>query len=400
VGTDDASVPEQATQAEAAVPQAEAAVPQADEAAPQADEAASGHHASTTKRVVGGVVSLMIVIGIFAFAIPKFADYSAVWAAMRTMTPVELASLFAAMVFNLFTYWWANMAALPGLRLWPAAVLTQTTTSVANTLPGGGAIAVGLTYAILRSWGFTGTDTALYVGVTGVWNIFAKLALPVLSIAILVLTGQSSAAYVTAAIVGVIVLAVAVGLLAAMFYSESLARRVGHGVGRVLGVVTKPFRRGKPPMSDMGDGAVRFRRDTIGLVEHRWIRLTFFTILSQLALFFVLLLALRHMGIDEAEISTAKAFAVYSFSRLLSAVPLTPGGVGVIDLGYVGGLTAGIPQADRPEVVAAVLIFRLLTYGIQIPLGAFTYFIWLKNESWRKPAPDRPVTETAYIAEA
>jgi hypothetical protein len=274
VGSDDATA--QAAEAHAA----------------EADAPARTHH-SPVKRILGVIVSLVIIVGIFGFAIPKVADYGAVWAAMQTMTPLELASLFVAMVFNLFTYWWANMAALPGLRLWPAAVLTQTTTSVANTLPGGGAIAVGLTYAILKSWGFTGTDTALYVGVTGVWNIFAKLALPVLSIALLVLTGQSSAAYVTAAIVGVVVLAIAVGLLSAVFYSERLARSIGSGLGKVIAAVMKPFRRGKPAMSDMGDGAVRFRRDTIGLVEHRWIRLTFFTLLSQVALFFVLLLALR-----------------------------------------------------------------------------------------------------------
>ena len=34
-----------------------------------------------------------------------------------------------------------------------AAVVTQTTTSVANTIPAGGAVAVGLTYSILSSWG-------------------------------------------------------------------------------------------------------------------------------------------------------------------------------------------------------------------------------------------------------
>jgi putative heme transporter len=354
----------------------------------------------STKKILGAVASLIIVVGIFAFAIPKFADYSAVWDAAKTMTPLEIGSLLAATVFNLFTYWWANMAALPGLRLWPAAVLTTTTTAVANTLPGGGAIAVGLTYTMQHSWGFTGTDTALYVGVTGIWNIFVKLALPVLSIAILVLTGQSSTAYVTAAIVGVIVLAVAVGMLAAVFHSEPLARSVGRGLGRALSFLSKPFRRGKGPITGMDDRAAKFRADTIELVGARWVRLTFFTVLSQLALFFVLLLALRHMGINESEVSTAKVFAVYSFSRLLSAVPITPGGVGVIDLGYVGGLTAGIPESQHAAVVAAVLIFRVLTYGIQIPLGAGTYFIWLRNKSWRKAAPDTPVVETELAAEA
>jgi putative heme transporter len=368
---------------------------------PEAENAgsdASDPKRRSTKKILGFIASMIIVVGIFAFAMPKFADYGAVWAAAKTMTPLEIGSLLVATVFNLFTYWWANMAALPGLRLWPAAVLTQTTTSVANTLPGGGAIAVGLTYTILRSWGFTGTDTALYVGVTGIWNIFAKLALPVLSIAILVLTGQSSTAYVTAAIIGVLILAVAVGLLAAIFRSDALARTVGRGLGAMGSFLAKPFRRGKGPITGMDERASRFRSDTIGLVEARWIRLTFFTLLSQLALCFVLILALRHMGISEADVSTAKIFAVYSFSRLLSAVPITPGGVGVIDLGYVGGLTAGLPQSEHAAAVAAVLIFRLLTYGVQIPLGAFTYFIWLKNKSWRRTPSDTPVVEEELAA--
>ena len=119
------------------------------------------------KHVVGYLISVAIVVAIFAWAIPKFADYRDVWAAMRTLTPIEALSLVAATVFNLVTYWWANQAALPGLGVGKAAVLTQTTTSVANTLPAGGAIAVGLTYSILDSWGFTGTSVALYVGVTG-----------------------------------------------------------------------------------------------------------------------------------------------------------------------------------------------------------------------------------------
>ena len=39
------------------------------------------------------------------------------------------------------------------------------------------------------------------------------------------------------------------------------------------------------------------------------------------------------------------------------------------------------------QVTAAVLVFRALTYGVQIPLGAITYVIWRVNTSWRKPAP-------------
>ena len=278
------------------------------------------------KRVLSLLVSIAIVLAIFLFAIPKFADYGAVWNSITSLTLVEFSSLVAAMVFNLFAYWWANMAALPGLGLWQAAVLTQTTTSVANTLPGGGAFAVGMTYTILRSWGFTGSDTALYVGTTGIWNIFTKLALPVISIAFLVLSGHSSTTYVTAAVLGVIVLGMAVGCLAAVFAGDRLARKVGNALGRAASLVRKAMRR--PPVHDGGERAARFRRDTLGLVAHRWIPLTFTTILSHLGLFVVLLLALRQMGVSQADVSAAEAFAVFAFSRLLSAVPVTPGGVG------------------------------------------------------------------------
>ena len=90
----------------------------------------------------------------------------------------RIGSLVAVTFLNLVTYWLANLAALPGLGFWQAAVLTQTPTSVANTLPAGGAIALGVTFAMLGSWGFTPAETTLYIGVTGIWNIFTKLALP------------------------------------------------------------------------------------------------------------------------------------------------------------------------------------------------------------------------------
>src|SRR6266540_1378970 len=293
------------------------------------------------KRIVGYVISIAIVVAIFVWAIPKFADYRDVWAEIKRLTPIEIWSLVAATIFNLVTYWWANQAALPGLGIGKAAVLTQTTTSVANTLPAGGAIAIGLTYEILDSWGFSGTSVALYVGVTGIWNIFTKLGLP---------------------------------MLALVFLAH------------------------KAPVTTWGDGAARFRRDTIVLVEHRWLRLSLMTVLSQVALFLVLLLSLRHLGVSEQEVSTAEAFAVYAFSRLLSAVPITPGGVGLIDLGYIGGLTA-FSGEEKAAIVAAVLLFRALTYAIQIPIGGFTYLIWRVKSDWRRPADAAAQRERAtYFA--
>ena len=348
------------------------------------------------KRIVGYGISLVIVAAIFRWAIPRFAEYRDVWAAIKTLTPIETWSLVAATIFNLVTYWWANQAALPGLGIGKAAVLTQTTTSVANILPAGGAIAVGLTYSILDSWGFSGTGVALYVGVTGIWNIFTKLALPMLALVFLALSGHLTTTYILAAIAGVIVLGVAVVLFVILFRSEQFAMRIGNWLGRIASWFRRL--RHKPAVTTWGEGAARFRRDTIVLVERRWLRLSVFTVLSQVALFFVLLLSLRHLGVSEQEVSTAEAFAVYAFSRLLTVVPITPGGVGLIDLGYIGGLTA-FSGEEKAAIVAAVLLFRALTYAIQIPIGGFTYIIWRVKSDWRRPADAAAQRERAsYFA--
>jgi uncharacterized protein (TIRG00374 family) len=340
-----------------------------------------GH--STRRRVITGGVSLILVVVIFAYAIPRIASYGEVWSTVSSLTPLEFWSLLAVMVFNLFTYWLANMAALPGLKLSQAAVVTQTTTSIANTVPAGGAVALGVTYKLLRSWGFTGSAIALYIGVTGIWNIFTKLALPILSIALLALTGGGGGAYVVAALIGLLVLGVAVVLLALVLWREAFARRVGDRLGRIASWFRKLAHR--EPVTDGADRAASFRADTNELVRRRWVAITLTTVLSQLALFLVLVLSLRHLGVSEQEVSAVEIFAVYAFGRLLTSLPKTPGGLGFVELGYIGGLVAA--GGDKPAVVAAVLLFRALTYGIQIPLGVFTYMIWRAKSSWRRDEP-------------
>lgn len=349
-----------------------------------------------SKRIAQIVVSLVLVVGIFLFAIPKLADYSQVWAAITAMTWLELVSLALATAFNLLTYWWQNMASMPGLGVWQAAVNNQTTTSVADTIPGGGYVAVGVGYAMYRSWGFSNAAIALSVAVTGIWNIFMKLALPVIALALLAAQGQASGGLVAAASIGIAILAGGVLSFAMVLWKKALARRIGDGLGKVLSFFRRLIR--KPAAEGLGEAAVRFRRQTIDLVARRWLPLTGSTVLSHLALYFVLLLALRHVGVSDHEIGWASVLGVYAFGRLLTALPLTPGGVGIVELSYIGGLIlAGRNHADVPaevfagQVAAAVLVFRTLTYGIQIPLGGITYLIWHAKKGWLRPAPAEPV---------
>ena len=112
---------------------------------------------------------------------------------------------------------------------------------------------------------------------------------------------------------------------------------------------------------------------------------------SHLSLYLVLLLALHFVGVANDEITWAQVLGVFAFGQLLTAVPITPGGVGIVEVAYIGGLIlAGEGHATvtadvfHSQVAPAVLVFRALTLGIQIPLGALTHLIWRTNTSWRK----------------
>ena len=126
------------------------------------------------------------------------------------------------------------------------------------------------------------------------------------------------------------------------------------------------FRR--PPAKGWDRATVKFRFRTITLLKARWPWITAATLISHLSLYLVLLVALRFLGVSDAEVSWAEVLAVFAFARLLTAIPFTPGGLGVIELALITGLSAaGGPRAD---VAAAVLVFRALTYVLPIPLGA------------------------------
>lgn len=85
---------------------------------------------------------------------------------------------------------------------------------------------------------------------------------------------------------------------------------------------------------------VKFRGRTVELVRRRWVSITPTSLVSHLSLYLVLLVALRHMGVSDADVSWAEVLAVFAFARLATAVPFTPGGAGVVEAVLIGGLVA------------------------------------------------------------
>jgi uncharacterized protein (TIRG00374 family) len=341
------------------------------------------------RRWLAPAFSLVLVAAMVFWFLPQFTSLSDVWASVQDMTALQIGLLLLATAWNLATYQFVMVTATPGLTLRQATVSTETTTAVANTLVGGAAVAMGLTYAMNSSWGFSRSRTSVALLTSGLWNNFAKLGLPVVALALVAFTTPPTPGRVLAGLLGVAGLVAAVIGLWLVLRSRASAARVGVALARWVSALLRLVHR--PPVQGWDRALTKFRDRTVLLLHARWHWLTLATVVSHLSLFVVLLLALRFCGVSADQVGWTEALAVFAFARLLTAIPFTPGGLGVIEVAMIGGLAAA--GGDRPAVAAGVLVFRVLTYVLPIPFGVLTYVFWQRNKSWRRAPNAAPRTD-------
>jgi len=332
------------------------------------------------------VLSAVLVVAIFYFLFKKI-DFTQVWAEIRGMTGLELGTLFVLAAWNLLTYAFVWMSVTtPRLSFTRAMVMTQSTTAVSNTVPGGAAIGIGMTYSMFGGWGYSRSRTTTAVMVSGVWNSFIKLGLPVLALALVALQGNAGGGRIAAALIGLAGLVAAIVVFALMLRSEEMARLVGV---RAAGVASRILQLvGRQPVHGWELATVKFRARTVDLLGHRWIAITATSVASHVSLYLVLLVALRHVGVSNAEVSWAEVLAVFAFARLATVIPFTPGGVGVVEAVLIGGLVAA--GGGQAGVTAAVLVYRVLTWGLPILVGVIAYVWWRRRSAVRSPEAQQP----------
>ena len=326
------------------------------------------------RKVLRTAVSVILIAAAFGFVLPHVASYRSVWASVQLMTWPYTLLVATAAVASMAVYWITIRAVLPWIGIRQAAAVSLGSNAVANSLPAGGALAMGISWAMLSSWGLSTADYVLYTLVTGIWNVFTLLGLPVIALLVMATATRPDAVLITAAAVGVALLAGMVGGLGLLLHSDGFALRAGRALQRPVAVAARLARR--PPPADVAGALRRFRDRAGALLRARGWRITAATVASYLTLWLVLLACLRATGVSQAQVPWQTSLAAFAFIRLLTALPITPGGVGITELGLVGILTAGAGHGDSVQVTAAVLLYRAVTYLPVIPLGALACLVW------------------------
>jgi putative heme transporter len=338
-----------------------------------------------------GLVSLAVLVAVFGFGLPRLADYEQAWVAIMSMSGGAIGVIALVAAWNLYSYWPVLRAALPGLSTREAIVVNQASTAVANSVPGGGTLAVAVTYRMLRAWGFTTQSIANQVVATGTANALVKLSMPAGALALVAVTGEIRGAFYQLTVAGLVATVPIVVAAMVILRSPRATERAGRSIDQLVVRVrsrVRPHRRDQPAPA-VGAWLERLRADLVLLARRSGIRLISVTLISHVSLYVVLLMTLRGVGVGAEDVSWTLVFAVFAFVRLLSALPITPGGAGVVELGYVGFLTNEAPAGMSAQVTAGVLVFRAITFALPLLFGSIAWIVFQTATSWRRPPDTR-----------
>lgn len=329
-----------------------------------------------TRQVVQAVVGLGLAAVLLVWGLPYFAQTSwgEIWHHVRAVPLRHVLGFQVLMLVGLWCYTFTFTGALRGLSHSKALIINLCGSSVSNLLPGGGAVGLAATYAMCRSWGFTRRATSTAAIVTGVWNVLARIALPVVAILALWFGGVTLPAVLTELAIGGALTGLAIlGAFVAIIASERAAQAIGRWVDRLLGPLLRRRSRatGRPRMSV--EELVRDLRARINdVVSSGWWSMTLGMVGFFGAYYVLFVLVMRQTGVETMPLNLL--FAAFAIGRLLTAVGITPGGVGVTETATAAVLVGW--GADPGAATAGVVLFSIVTHLMEVPLGGLGWMLW------------------------
>jgi len=265
----------------------------------------------------------------------------------------QIWQLVAVWAAGLWLHTLVLRGSLPGLGTRRALVLNLGGSSISNVLPLGGAAGVGLNYAMLRSWGYSRVEISAFATVSNVVVAVVKILIAVGGVVALTtmppVTAGGPLRAGTTADVGALLLVVTVGAAAALAVTDrgqARLRRLRTALRQAMAAMARALRLG-------------WQLITLGGIGYPALQAL------------LLWLCVRAAG---GSSTVAACLAAYAVERLLTLLPVTPGGVGVVEAAATATLVAF--GADPAGAAAGIILFRIFSFFVEIPLGGLVAVVW------------------------
>jgi uncharacterized membrane protein YbhN (UPF0104 family) len=351
------------------------ALPPVPENTPEEDAKENRKKAIREVVLVGGVLFLIFVV-----FLPQFIDYGQVIDSMLKLSISEILLLSAFGV--MFTWFSAGVynTLIPGLGWWEGWKAWAASNSVAFLAPPGADVAIR--FGMYRTAGIDGEAAGAGLILSWFFATGYKLVVPIIALTwVLIAEGLNDDLFVTITIIGLAAVIGGAGLTALILYRESIAVRIGEiGQRWYNGMVGGRWKF--PEAEGLGVKLADFRGEVQGTLKARWFPSLVVTLTAQAIFFVALVLSMRFMGVTEDQASVGLIFDAYAVGLLLSMIPIFPGGLGVVELAYVGIIVGG-DASSNPDlanaVTAGAFVHRIFTWLLPIIIGIPPLIGWRRK---------------------
>lgn len=328
---------------------------------------------------------VVAVAGITLYVVfPSLTRVAASWPRLRTLSPWWLLGAVAAEVASFVCTFALQRLVLRSQQRFAVTTADLAGNAVSNVLPGGDAAGVAVQFSMLETAGIDSDTAAAGLAAASLLDVGGLLALPIFTLPAVLGGTQVSRGLVHAALLGLGGFALfVVGGIAVMATDRPL-KLVGQLVQWLWNRV--PGRRARTTGLDIR--LLRQRDSIMTTLGRSWGRAVLL-IGGRLGFDYLCLLgALRATG------STPRPSLVllaYAAAGVITWLPLTPGGLGVVEASLSGLLVlAGV---NAGSAFVATLAYRLAEYWLPLFAGAVAYLLFRRRYG-RSHLDRRAVTES------
>ena len=337
-----------------------------------------------TRWVVRGVLFVALVAGVFGL-LPRLGGLRHDAAGLRHALPAFVAAAIVAQAVSLACYAGLYRRVLASLgarlRFRVAAEVTLSTFLISHVTPFGSATGTLLNVSTLEAEGIAASTTGEAIGLTSLVSTVALIAL--FGTGLVATAGRHvSATYLriagVALVLVLLVLAIAFGVGAHPGIAERAARRAA-GWARHVRPSIDPEK-----VAQTSKRLVLLARSALtGRAFLESYGFASADLLFDLLSLDLMFLAFRYQpGFGPLAVA-------YGAANIASAIPITPGGLGVIEVTLVA-ITVGF-GAPRATAVIAVLGYRVVNYWLPLLPGALAYLrLRLSLNAAGKARPSTP----------
>ena len=270
-----------------------------------------------------------------------------------------------------FVFLWELDRVALHTRSWFVVACAQLSgNAVGRVLPGGAATATAFSVSMLRRARVDAGEAATALGASTLMQLGTTLALPLLSIPAIASGAPVNHGLAVAAYLGVAVLALVGVFATAVLATPAPIERVGRAV---QWLANRTIRR-RRPVTGLSHELVEDREFLLRTLGAGWKKAVLAAACNTGFDYLALLAALRATGADPRP---SLVLLAYTSAELLALIPLTPGGLGFVEVGLVGALSLAGVAAHA--AVATVLLYRLAAYWLPIPAGGIAYLLFRRR---------------------